>query len=263
MNSRAEPAQLALFGEHAGAPTEAATPPAPGLRRFDDGRHGFDYRLVRASRRSVGIRVGDDGVAVRAPRWVTLQQVHAVLAEKAAWIDRQLNARAQRQRALAATQIAWREGGGFPYLGRQLTLRVGAAVATAQLRDTDLLLPLPAGCEGERVRDSAQAWMQREARALFDARCAHFARQLGVRVRAVRLSSAATRWGSATACGTIRLHWRLLHFSPAVIDYVVAHEVAHLREMNHGPEFWETVEELFPPWRDARSELRRSLLPPW
>ncbi len=259
MSIVAAPSQRALFGDDDSAPSAVA----PGLRRFDDGRHGFDYRLVRASRRSIGIRVGDDGVAVRAPRWVTLQQIQAVLAEKADWITRQVNERARRQRHLAAARIAWRDGGELPYLGSRLTLRLDAGIKTVQRRDSALLLPLPAGCEAERIRDRAQAWMQREARALFEARCAHFAHLLGVRVRAVRLSSAATRWGSATVCGTIRLHWRLLHFSSAVIDYVVAHEVAHLREMNHGPDFWHTVGELFPQWREARSELRRSILPPW
>ncbi len=61
----------------------------------------------------------------------------------------------------------------------------------------------------------------------------------------------------------MRLHWRLLHFSTDLVDYVIAHEIAHLREMNHGPRFWAAVGELFPDWSDARAQLRRSVLPPW
>ena len=70
------------------------------------------------------------------------------------------------------------------------------------------------------------------------------------------LSSARTRWGSCAADGSIRLNWRLMHFPVEIIDYVVAHELAHLREMNHGPRFWSAVGELFPDWKRAREWLR-------
>jgi predicted metal-dependent hydrolase len=70
------------------------------------------------------------------------------------------------------------------------------------------------------------------------------------------LSSAATRWGSCTADGKIRLNWRLVHFPMSLIDYVVAHELAHLKEMNHSPRFWDTVESIFPEFREAREQLR-------
>lgn len=253
--------QLALFdAEPAPAPSPRG---ADGWRSFDDGIHRFAWQLRRASRRSIGIRVDDAGVMVSAPRWAALAQVHAVLADKADWVARQLGVREQRRHAAQAARIEWRDGGVLPYLGRHLTLRLGAAGAAPTLRDDALHLPLPPDSEPARVRDSTQAWMQRQARALFGERSAHFAEQLGVTVRAVRLTSATTRWGSASPCGTLRLHWRLLHFSPAVVDYVVAHEVAHLREMNHGPAFWAAVGELFPDWRDVRRQLRGSVLPPW
>ena len=71
------------------------------------------------------------------------------------------------------------------------------------------------------------------------------------------LSSAQGRWGSCTSQGRIRLNWRLIHFAPALIDYVIAHEVAHLKEMNHGPAFWREVERLCPDFRAARDTLRR------
>jgi predicted metal-dependent hydrolase len=251
--------QLGLFD----ALRHAAAPPAPGLRRFDDGSRRFDYTLRHASRRSIGIRVGDQGVVVSAPRWVAQRQLQSVLADKAAWVVKQLAQREQRQLAQQAARIDWRAGGTLPYLGCELTLRLGAPGAAARRVDAELLLPLPSDCSAARIRDSAQAWMQHEAQALFETRSGHFAQLLGVTVRTVKLSSAATRWGSASRDGTLRLHWRLLHFTPELVDYVIAHEVAHLREMNHGPRFWATVGELFPDWRDARHALRRSLLPPW
>ena len=76
-----------------------------------------------------------------------------------------------------------------------------------------------------------------------------------MRVTRLSLSSAATRWGSANANGAIRLHWRLIHFPLATIDYVVAHELAHLREMNHSPRFWNVVRSVVPEYEAARREL--------
>ena len=120
---------------------------------------------------------------------------------------------------------------------------------------------LPQTAEPAQIRDAVQSWLQRQALALFDERCRHFAPRLGVRIKRLRLSSATTRWGSATADGTIRLHWRLLHFALPTIDYVVAHELAHLREMNHSPAFWDVVRSVLPDYERARGALKSDLLP--
>ena len=103
--------------------------------------------------------------------------------------------------------------------------------------------------------------LQRQAKRIFDERCRHFAAQLGVRMTRLSLSSATTRWGSAGADGAIRLHWRLVHFAMPTIDYVVAHELAHLREMNHSGAFWEVVRSVIPEYEHARGTLRDELLP--
>ena len=100
-----------------------------------------------------------------------------------------------------------------------------------------LHLPLPPAAEPQQIRDVVQSWLQRQAKQVFEERCQHFAAALGVTMKRLSLSSAQTRWGSATADGSIRLNWRLIHFGLPVIDYVVAHELAHLREMNHSPAF--------------------------
>ena len=75
------------------------------------------------------------------------------------------------------------------------------------------------------------------------------------------LSSAQTRWGSANADGSIRLNWRLIHFAMPSIDYVVAHELAHLREMNHSPRFWDVVRSVLPDYEQQRSQLKEGVVP--
>ena len=95
---------------------------------------------------------------------------------------------------------------------------------------------------------------------MFEERCRHFAQQLGVRYTRLALSSAQTRWGSASADGSIRLNWRLIHFSMPTIDYVVAHELAHLRHMDHSPRFWDVVRSLVPDYEQRRQRLRDDVL---
>jgi predicted metal-dependent hydrolase len=119
-----------------------------------------------------------------------------------------------------------------------------------------LALPLPLQADPQQIKDRVQGWLQGEAKRLFGERLAIYAEKLGVSYRAYALSSAATRWGSCSSDGKIRLNWRLIHFPLSIIDYVVAHELAHLREMNHSPRFWQTVESIFPEFREARQTLK-------
>ncbi len=139
-----------------------------------------------------------------------------------------------------------------------------AAAGTAAVDGIDpaaLRIGLPASAGPAQIRDAVQSWLQRQARRLFEERCAHYAPRLGVRMRRLALSSAQTRWGSASADGSVRLNWRLVHFSLPTIDYVVAHELAHLRHMDHSPQFWAVVCSVVPDIAQARGTLKRAVLP--
>jgi predicted metal-dependent hydrolase len=102
-----------------------------------------------------------------------------------------------------------------------------------------------------------------QAKLNFTQRLNHFAPQLGVQWKRLSLSNASSRWGTASADGSIRLNWRLIHFKQDVIDYVVAHELSHLRVMNHSPQFWETVGSLVPDYQQRRNALNEEVLPQW
>jgi hypothetical protein len=116
---------------------------------------------------------------------------------------------------------------------------------------------LAANSTEQQLKDRVQAWLQTEAKQLFAARLPLYAEKLDVSYRSFALSSAMTQWGSCTADGRLRLNWRLIHFSLPLIDYVIAHELAHLREMNHGPRFWATVQSVFPEFQAAKKALRQ------
>lgn len=249
---------------HPSSSLRARAREAPPAQHYDDGVHRFDWTLHRGARRTLALRVDDRGVSLLAPRLASSASIARFLQQHAAWVLRKLRQREQRLQSLQAARIDWADGGRIPYLGRHLTLRLcGATQLDWDESRAELHLPLPPDSDAQQVRDSVAAWLQRQALGLFTSRVAHFAAQLGVRVTAVKLSAATTRWGSAKSDGSIRLHWRLLHFSPQLVDYVVAHEVAHLREMNHSSRFWAHVGALYPDYRQARLHLKHAALPPW
>lgn len=251
--------QLGLFEELAQAPRSEKP-----VRKVWLGAQPVPYELTRARRRSIGFTVSPDGLRVRAPQWISLADIEAALQARSAWILRQFQQQQQRQQQQALLRVQWGEQTTLPYLGAPLRVERGATAAHLPSQDGEparLLLRLPEGAQEAQWRDAAQAWLQAQARAWFAQRLAHFAGQLGVATPRLRLSSAKGRWGSASSQGVVSLNWRLMHFSPALIDYVVAHEVAHLREMNHGPQFWAVLGQLLPGFEQAREELKRAELP--
>lgn len=235
-----------------------------GNRHVHLGEHRIGYELKRARRRSIGFVVGEDGLSVSAPRWVAQGDIDTALRAKAGWIVRKLLDQGERLRRLAAARVDWHDGTELAYLGRSLRLQLGAPVPEPHLVDGGapvLQLGLPADTQPGVLRDTVLRWLQRRALQHYAERCAHYAARLGVQARQIRLSAATTRWGSATSNGTIRLHWRLMHFSPETIDYVVVHELAHLREMNHSPAFWAVVRSVLPDFETARATLKQQTLP--
>ncbi|MGJ7546374.1 M48 family metallopeptidase [Variovorax sp. LT1R16] len=232
------------------------------------------YEFKRGKRKTIGFLVGAEGLSVRAPRWVALRDVDAAVQEKSDWILRKLAETQQRHARVEATRIEWRDGAVFPFMGDPVAIRldpghafigVGGALDEADGTGAPraLRLAVAQNAEASQIRDAAQAWLMRQARKLFIERLDHFAPRLGVRWQKLTLSNAATRWGSASIDGSIRLNWRLIHFGLPVIDYVVAHELAHLRVMDHSHRFWETVESVVPDYGALRQQLKDQPVPKW
>lgn len=247
-------------------PAPPPAPPAPPTvkpplveRHAPGAGEPIRYRLRRAKRKTIGFVIDDTGLTVSAPRWVSLREIEGAVAEKEAWIRKKLDHWRDWRERRKLPELRFAEGGRLPYLGGSLVLRLAAVdqpriVAVAEERH--LHLALPPGATEPQVRDALQAWLQGEARREFGARLAALAPRVGVPLKSWTLSSARAQWGSCTHDRRIRLNWRLIHFAPQLIDYVIAHELAHLREMNHSPRFWATVGEILPGYEAARAELR-------
>ena len=220
------------------------------------------YLFQRVRRRSIGFVVGPDGLEVRAPKWVTLKEVELGLQERGEWVLRKWAEVQERQKNIR--QIEWADGASLDYLGCAIYLRLSPEVGRSELHDGgELKLALPLNAEATQIRDAVQAWLMREARELFESRLNFFSPQMGVQWRKLSLSNAGSRWGSARIDGAIRLNWRLIHLKLEAIDYVVVHELAHLREMNHSPAFWKVVAEILPDHVERRKALQKENLANW
>lgn len=225
------------------------------------------YLLVRSTRRSIGLEVSESGLTVRAPMRVSMANIESALQDKASWVLNKLGERETRTQQ--TPHIQWVQGAELPYLGGQLKLHLDAAaprggelLALAE-NSWALHLPLAGDASASSVRAQVNAWWLRHARALLTQRLQRFAPSVGVQWQSLRLSNARTRWGSAKHDGSIMLNWRLLHFRMDVVDYVVIHELSHLRVMDHSPKFWAVVAGICPDYLALRAELRRNPVPEW
>lgn len=219
-----------------------------------DGQN-IPYTLkVSVRRRTVGLQVNEHGLTVHVPAGIPQHAVECLLREKGDWIARQLAKRCEQRPA----PCAWRGGQLLHYHGLpvQLCLRQEASSRPAELDGSRLYLALADPEDAPSVRREVIQWLVRQASTDFARRLELLAIRLGVPVPPFKLSSARTRWGSCNAKGEIRLNWRLIQAPPHIIHYVIAHELAHLKEMNHSQHFWAWVEKLCPDYKTARQDLK-------
>jgi predicted metal-dependent hydrolase len=241
-------------------PVPPRGPSDPPLRRIQLGSHAVEFDLRRSARRSIGFMIDDHGLRVTAPRRVTLAEIDNAIRAKQRWILAKLLERGERRaERLHKPALRWVDGAQLPYLGDDITLRLepaGRSHCSFDEQSRVLSVGVVEGLSEWQLKERVRLWFEAEAKRLFGERLDLYAPRLGVTYKAFALSSAGTRWGSCTIGGNIRLNWRLIHYPLALIDYVVAHELAHLREMNHSPQFWATVESVYPDYDGARLALR-------
>lgn len=204
----------------------------------------IDYLLKRSSaRRSIALKVNSQGLAqVNAPLAMPLPRIEAFLFRNADWLQAQLAGR--------VAAFAWAEGTLLPYLGAEIRLEHSPVAAPACL-DGDRLV-----CGAAGVEAAVTGWYRTQARQVLGDRLAAECRRLGLPMPAWRLSDARSRWGSLSAKGVVGLNWRLVKASPAEIDYVICHELAHFRHRNHSPAYWREVARLCPDYAASRARLR-------
>ena len=245
-------------------------PPAPpsfSVRHLQIGSQQLDYRLLRSARRSIGFCIDETGLRITAPKKMPLTQIEQIVREKQGWIFTKLKEREQVDSHRLQRQTRWITSPTLPYMGMEIILRLQINPETVIHYDattTVLTVAMPELAQKSELKETLKSWLKKQAQHLFSERLAFYAKHLDVAYKSFELSSARTRWGSCTAQGKIRLNWSLIHFELFLIDYVIVHELSHLREINHSPRFWQVVGSVFPDFQHARKKLQkqsREILP--
>lgn len=225
----------------------------------------IDYRIRWSKRRTLALQIDRRGVHVFAPHSVSLAQIEHFVETRRDWLRRQ-HARWQQRAANCQTlpcplsqPPACECGERFAWLGGSGTIRRDTAFSRPQWRNAveGVQAHLPADLGRSEAVKAFQRLFEQQALAHFQARVADCCQRLGLPTPAVRLSRARTRWGSCSQRSGIRLNLRLIALDEMLIDYVVAHEVTHLLEMNHSARFWQLLAALFPRCEEARARLRQ------
>ncbi len=227
------------------------TPPEPARRIVIAGQ-AVAYQLKRSQRRTIGLAIDHRGLRVGAPMRARLGDIESLIHEHGQWVLDKLAAWRDRP---AASQLEITDGTVVFTLGEPLTVAFTEVGRSRWQFGPGTLYLRPDAAH--TANDLLEKALREKARTVFAERLAIHAPRLGVAPPPLRLSSARTRWGSCSHHGGIALNWRLMFMPLAIVDYVVCHELAHLKEMNHSPRFWSVVEQLCPDWQARRLELRR------
>lgn len=232
------------------------------IQNISDGSNSITYTLSRSRRKTVGIQVIENGeVRVSAPLNISDNHLREIIKKKISWIVRkQEEVRSLYKEACIEKEFV--DGETFSYLGKKYTLRIrkGSLPQRVTLDGTDIVVLI-----GEdKTLTTGDEYIRRILRDFYinqfvdvtRTRMDFFAHQIGVCPRKVTIREQKTRWGSCSSKGNINLNWRLIMAPMEAIDYVIVHELCHMKEMNHSQNFWNLVESILPDFDESRKWLK-------
>jgi predicted metal-dependent hydrolase len=210
-------------------------------------------RIRRSRRKTIALIVEQDGtLEVRAPQRMTNKQIMDFVQSKGSWIRK-------RQEAVRAgpPPHAYEEGEEFLYLGKLVPLRhVAHQRKAVQFAGKEITFRASAAPD---AAEKIESWYRKQARAYLTDRLDYYSRLFGFKYESMCINGARTRWGSCNAQRkSLNFTWRLIMASPEIVDYVVVHELCHLRHPNHSPAFWAEVEGIMPDYKKRRKWLKEN-----
>jgi len=214
----------------------------------------LNYVLKYSSkRRSMALQIADGKLTVRAPVGVSIADVNALITKKQFWIAKHLN---QTQHT-----PAWLEQGCVPLLGKLLPLQVRNAAASGVLLSGGLVivsLSKRVKPTDAKLRQLLQHWYKHQASVWFAERVTFWQREMKVTPASLTIGHWKTKWGYCKSNAELGFNWRLMMAPEWVADYVVVHELAHLRYLNHSVHFWQLVQQYYPRHKDAKQWLKQN-----
>lgn len=242
------------------APKSTSAPSAVHQRAISLGDETITYRhriSRRARRLRFEVRPGN-GLEVTTPPGVSVARIEAVMREKTNWITTMLVRYSQPPRSVVDSPL--QSGTILPFAGGWLRLMVDAdhkgkrKSATMEEGQVRIFLASPTS---DALRIELEGWYRRQGRCVFEERVAYWNTQFGFAFGRIAIRDQKSRWGSCSRQGNLNFNWRLLLAPLDVLDYIVIHELAHLKEGNHSPRFWSLVAERCPNYRERRDWLRQ------
>jgi predicted metal-dependent hydrolase len=225
--------------------------PVAKSRHVQIGARIVPYEVRQGRARRLSMSIDERGLRVGVPPRLTFAEVEAFIRSHGEWVLEKLDEYATRntQRFLRIC-----DGARLPLLGGEAQVRVVSGANRVLWQGDELVLAARPDADLDAL---ARRGLQRRALEHFAIRLGHYAMLMERPAPPLGLSSARGRWGSCSTQTGIRINWRLVHLPPHLGDYVVAHEMAHLVQMNHSARFWRVVGSLYPDWRAARAELKQ------
>lgn len=194
----------------------------------------------------------DGSLRMRAAEDIAAEELTRFLVSKRTWVYRKLAEKETLQHEPISKEFV--DGEGFLYLDRSYRLKVADDDGPVRLERGRLVMPISLAAHGEA---HLVAWYRRCGEAWLRPRVRSWAERLRVEVGTIEVGDLGHKWGSATAGKRVRIHWATLQLSPALVDYVLAHELAHLREPHHGPDFWQLLGRVMPDYDERKQELAK------
>ena len=214
----------------------------------------LDYQLERRQRRTVGLKITAGGLVIHAPRRIAQSYLESLILQKSDWIRKKLASLTENK----IPAVQWEDNEQLLLLGNaiNLSVRQDARSKAIVYEPGFLLLALPNPNDTTVISRKVIQWYKKQALTDFSRRLEILSAKLGVPLPKLFLSNAKSRWGSCNSRKEIRLNWRLLQAPPHIINYVICHELAHLKEMNHSAKFWAVVASIYPDYKTAEKELK-------
>ncbi len=218
--------------------------------------HDIQYMVKRSARcRYARIEFkSDTGLSVVIPRHYALERVPVLLQEKITWITRQITKHRLNLNSIRTQRIAI--GNFISFLGRNIQLTKASIIEDSREHAYLIEDKLIVNCADAELEEVVTSWYRKQAFLILKQKVDETISLLGVEYTRLMIRGQKTRWGSCSRKGTLSFNWKLMMFSEPVIDYVVLHEVAHLKEMNHSKRFWAIVEWYCPECHEHRKWLR-------
>jgi predicted metal-dependent hydrolase len=209
-------------------------------------------KLIRSHRKTIGLQITNDArLIVRAPLFTSENHIHKLLQRKVSWITAKQEYFRQRQSQLSVRKFE--PGEEFLFLGQNYPLVVSPDLPKAVVLDNSLMISqVVLG----NARDHIECWYKAQARDYITQKVEYYAQITGLKYRSIRINEATTRWGSCGYKDTLNFTWRLIMAPARVVDYVIIHELMHLKQKNHSRTFWAEVANMMPDYKKEEHWLK-------